>query len=66
VQKWRNWGSCGGSGLAAGSEAKVGDRPFGLSIETGVQRVEEAALELGLARSVVYDLLKRYRLRRKP
>jgi transposase len=28
-----------------------------------VQRVEEAALQLGLGRSVVYELLKRYRQR---
>lgn len=38
-------------------------RPLAAQSRPGVQRVDEAALELGLRRSVVYDLLKRYRQR---
>jgi hypothetical protein len=37
--------------------------PLASQSRPGVKRVEEAALELRLGRSVVYDLLERYRLR---
>jgi putative transposase len=63
VQKWRNWEAAGEADwlLALKRESVIG--PLASQSRPGVQRVEEAALELGLGRSVVYDLLKRYRLR---
>jgi hypothetical protein len=56
-------GTCGRSGLSPGSKARVGDRPVGCSIESRWATRRRAALQLGLGRSVVYDLLKRYRQR---
>lgn len=60
----------GGTGEAAGEadwlpalKQKSVIGPLASQSRPGVQRVEEAAPELGLARSVVYDLLKRYQLR---
>lgn len=37
--------------------------PLAVQSRPGAQRVEEAALELGLRHSVVYDLLRRFRQR---
>ena len=56
-------GSCGEADwlLALKRESVIG--PLASRSRPGVQLVEEAALELGLGRSVLYDLLKRYRLR---
>jgi putative transposase len=63
MQKWRNWEAAGEADwlLALKRESVIG--PLAAQAKLGVQRVDEAALELGLGRSVVYDLLKRYRQR---
>src|SRR5260370_17150784 len=63
MQKWRNWEAAGEAVwvLALKRESVIG--PLAVQSKLGVQRVDEAALELGLGRSVVYDLLKRYRQR---
>lgn len=60
MQKWRNWEAAGEVDwlLALKRESVIG--PLASQSRPGVQRVEEAALELGLGRSVVYDLLKRW------
>ena len=63
MQKWRNWEAAGKADwlLALKRESVIG--PLAVQSKLGVQRVDEAALELGLGRSVVYELLKRYRQR---
>ena len=63
MQKWRNWEAAVEADwlLALKRESVIG--PLAAQSRLGVQRVKEAALELGLGRSVVYDLLKRYRQR---
>ena len=59
MQKWRNWEADWLPALKR--ESVIG--PLAVQSKLGVQRVDEAALELGLGRSVVYELLKRYRQR---
>lgn len=63
MQKWRNWEAAGEADwlLALKRESVIG--PMAAQAKLGVQRVDEAALELGLGRSVIYDLVKRYRQR---
>ncbi|WP_035356603.1 helix-turn-helix domain-containing protein [Edaphobacter aggregans] len=63
MQKWRNWEAEGKADwlLALKRESVIG--PLAVQSKLGVQRVDEAAVEFGLGRSVVYELLKRYRQR---
>ena len=60
MQKWRNWEAAGEADwlLALKRESVIG--PLAVEARLGLERVDEAAL-LGLGRSVVYDLVKRYR-----
>jgi len=60
MQKWRNWEAAVEANwlLALKRESVIG--PLAAQLRLGAQRVEEAALELRLGRSVVCDLLKRY------
>jgi putative transposase len=63
MQKWRNWEAAGEADwlLALKRESVIG--PLAAQPKLGLDRVDEAALALGLGRSVVYDLVKRYRQR---
>jgi putative transposase len=63
MQKWRNLEAAGESDwlVALKRESVIG--PLAAQSRPGAQRVGEAARELGLGRSVVYDLLRRYRQR---
>jgi putative transposase len=63
MQKWRNWEAAGEADwlLALKRELVIG--PLAAQAKLGLERVDEAALALGLGRSVVYDLVKRYRQR---
>jgi putative transposase len=63
MQKWRKWEAAGDADwlVALKRESVIG--PLAAQSRPGAQRVEEAARELGLGRSVVYELLKRYRQR---
>jgi putative transposase len=62
-KKWRNLEAAGESDwlVALKRESVIG--PLAAQSRPGAQRVGEAARELGLGRSVVYDLLRRYRQR---
>ena len=57
MQKWRNWEAAGEADwlLALKRESVIG--PLAAQAKLGLQRVDEAALGLGLGRSVVYDLV---------
>src|SRR5580658_1520842 len=63
MQKWRKWEAAGDADwlVALKRESVIG--PLAAQSRPGTQRVEEAARELGLGRSVIYELLKRYRQR---
>jgi putative transposase len=63
MQKWRNLEAAGEADwlVALKRESVIG--PLAAQSRPGAQRVGEAARELGLGRSVVYDLLRRYRQR---
>ena len=63
MQKWPKWEAAEEADwlVALKRESVIG--PLALQSRPGAQRVEEAALELGMGRSVVYDLIKRYRQR---
>jgi putative transposase len=63
MQKWRNWEAATELDwlLALRREAVIA--PLAAQSKVGLRRVDEAALQLGLRRSVIYDLLKRYRQR---
>ena len=63
MQKWRNWEAAGQADwlMALKREAVIG--PLAAQSRPGAERVGVAARELGLGRSVVHDLLRRYRQR---
>jgi putative transposase len=63
MQKWPKWEAAEEADwlVALKRESVIG--PLASQSRPGAQRVEEAALELGMGRSVVYDLLKPYRQR---
>jgi putative transposase len=63
MQKWRNWEAATELDwlLALRRESVIA--PLAAQSKVGLRRVNEAALQLGLRRSVIYDLLKRYRRR---
>jgi hypothetical protein len=63
VQQWRQWEAAGGAdrNLALQRESVIG--PLAAQTRLGMECVEQAALQLGLGRSVLYDLLQRYRQR---
>ena len=63
MQKWRKWEAATELDwlLALRRESVIA--PLAAQSKVGLRRVDEAALQLGLRRSVVYDLLKRYRQR---
>ena len=63
MQKWRQWEAAEESEWLVALKRESVLSPLAAQSRPGAQRVEEAALELGLRRSVVYDLLKRYRQR---
>jgi hypothetical protein len=63
MQKWRNWEAAGGADWLLALKRESVMSPLAVQSKLGVQRVDEAALELGLGGSVVYELLKRYRQR---
>src|SRR5216683_1436762 len=63
MQKWRKWEVAEESDWLMALKRESVLSPLATQSRPGAQRVEEAALELGLRRSVVYDLLKRYRQR---
>jgi hypothetical protein len=56
MQKWRKWEAAGDADwlVALKRESVIG--PLAAQSRPGTQRVEEAARELGLGRSVVYEL----------
>jgi hypothetical protein len=56
-------GSCGGADWLLALKRESVIAPLAAQSKVGVRRVDEAALQLGLGRNVVYDLLKRYRQR---
>jgi putative transposase len=63
MQKWRKWEAATELDwlLALRRESVIA--PLAAQLKVGLGRVDEAALQLGLRRSVIYDLLKRYRRR---
>ena len=63
MQMWHPWETAGEAawGVALRREAVV--RPLAEQPRLSVERVAEAALQLGLSRSVLYELLQRYRRR---
>ena len=63
MQKWRKWEAATELDwlLALRRESVIA--PLAAQSKVGLRRVDEAALQLGLRRSVIYDLLKRYRRR---
>ncbi|WP_213807867.1 hypothetical protein [Granulicella sp. dw_53] len=63
MQKWRTWEAAEESDWLVALKRELVLSPLATQSRPGAQRVEESALELGLRRSVVYDLLKRYRQR---
>jgi putative transposase len=63
MQKWRNWEAAGEADWLLALKRESVIAPLAARSKVGVRRVDEAALQLGLGRSVVYDLLKRYRQR---
>lgn len=63
MQKWRNWEAAGEADWLLALKRESVIAPLAAQSKVGVRRVDEAALQLGLGRSVVYDLLKRYRQR---
>src|SRR5216683_3276641 len=63
MQKWRKWEVAEESDWLMALKRESVLSPLATQSRPGAQRVEEAALQLGLGRSVVYDLLKRYRQR---
>ena len=63
MQKWRNWEAAGEADWLLALKRESVIAPLAAQSRVGVRRVDEAALQLGLGRSVVYDLLKRYRQR---
>ena len=63
MQKWRKWEAAEESDWLMALKRESVLSPLATQSRPGAQRVEEAALEIGLRRSVVYDLLKRYRQR---
>src|SRR5258708_7413945 len=63
MQKWRKWEAAEESDWLMALKRESVLSPLATKSRPGAQRVEEAALELGLRRSVVHDLLKRYRQR---
>jgi len=63
MQKWRNWEVAGKADWLLALKRESVLAPLAVQPKVGVQVVDEAALELGLGRSVTYELLKRYRQR---
>jgi putative transposase len=63
MQKWRNWEAAGKADWLLALKRESVIAPLAVQQKVGVQLVDEAALELGLGRSVIYELLKRYRQR---
>ena len=63
MQKWRNWEAAGKADWLLALKRESVIAPLAVQSKVGVQLVDEAALELGLGRSVIYELLKRYRQR---
>ncbi|MGC1299016.1 MAG: Mu transposase C-terminal domain-containing protein [Alloacidobacterium sp.] len=63
MQKWRNWEAAGKADWLLALKRESVIAPLAVQPKVGVQVVDEAALELGLGRSVTYELLKRYRQR---
>ena len=63
MQKWPNWEAAGKADWLLALKRESVIAPLAVQPKVGVQLVDEAALELGLGRSVIYDLLKRYRQR---
>jgi hypothetical protein len=60
MQKWRNWEAAGKADWLLALKRESVIAPLAVQPKVGVQLVDEAALELGLGRSVIYELLKRY------
>jgi putative transposase len=63
MQKWRNWEAAGKADWLLALKRESVIAPLAVQPKVGVQLVDEAALVLGLGRSVIYELLKRYRQR---
>ena len=63
MQKWRQWEAAEESEWLVALQRESVLSPLSAPSMPDAQRVDEAALELGLRRSVVYDLPKRYRQR---
>jgi putative transposase len=63
MQKWRNWEAATELDWLLASRRESVIAPLAAQSKVGLRRVDEAALQLGLRRSVIYDLLKRYRQR---
>jgi putative transposase len=63
MQKWRNWEAAGKADWLLALKRESVIAPLAVQPKVGVQLVDEAALELGLGRSVIYELIKRYRQR---
>jgi putative transposase len=63
MQKWRNWEAAEEADWLAALKRESVIGPLAAQSRPGAQLVQNAARELGLGRSVVYELLRRYRLR---
>src|SRR5215469_11825068 len=65
MQKWREWETASKAdwGLALERESVV--RSLAEESRLTKERVQQAMLQLGLSRSVLYDLVRRYKLRPK-
>jgi putative transposase len=65
MQKWRQWETASKAdwGLALERESVV--RPLAEEPKLTKERLQQAMLQLGLSRSVLYDLVRRFKLRPK-
>jgi hypothetical protein len=60
MQKWRNWEAAPEADWLLALRRESAIAPLAAQSKVGLRRVNEAALQLDLRRSVIYDLLKRY------
>jgi putative transposase len=63
MQKWPNWEAAGKADWLLALKRESVIAPLSVQPRVGVQLIDKAALELGLGRSAIYELLKRYRQR---
>ena len=63
MQKWRQWDSADGAARQLALEREAVIRPLSGEHKLSQALIEEATNQLGLSRSVLHDLLRRYKQR---